>query len=316
MIELIGAPFDLCGHTLGSRLGPSALRLANLLPVLQAVAGQAVDYGDVAIDMNQSFERGIKNFRPFFNTFKQLQETVLASCKTGNFPIVLGGDHSISMASVSGALECYGDRLAVLWIDAHADLNTPDTSPSGNLHGMTMAALAGNKMLPGGDGDQSQWGELLAGLGKERLTSNRMAWIGLREVDQGERERLRHLQGCLTVTMHDIDRNGIITEITRFHDWMCRSGATRLWISFDVDALDPFLAPGTGTAVRGGLSYREAHLLAELIYAQTSSGDCPYKLAGMDVVEVNPLCDNNNATAKVAVEWVASLFGKTILGPH
>ncbi len=315
MIEIIGAPFDLCGHTAGSRLGPSALRFANLISTLQATGCEVKDSGDIDAEVESTPANGVRNFKPFLATTKLLHAAVLESCKAGNVPIMLGGDHSLSMASVSGALAHHGDRLAVLWVDAHADLNTPDTSPSGNLHGMSMGALIGAKALPGGK-SESQWNELLARLGPTRLSPSKSAWFGLRDVDQGERERLRNIRGRLAITMHDIDRNGVVTEVERFHEWMAKSGATALWISFDVDALDPFLAPGTGTAVRGGLSYREAHLFAELIHELTASPGCPYKIAGVDIVEVNPLCDSNNATAKVAVEWIASLFGKTILGPH
>jgi arginase len=173
---------------------------------------------------------------------------------------------------------------------------------------MPLAALCGLPSETEGAPDR-EWRQLLDALGPDRLDPERIAWMALRDVDASERDKIR---GFAT-TMHTIDRFGIERTVSDFDNWMRESGATRLWISFDVDALDPILAPGTGTAVRGGLTYREGHLLAELLHEKLSAPSCPYRLAGIDVVETNPLQDTNNATAKVAVEWVASLLGKTIL---
>jgi arginase len=158
------------------------------------------------------------------------------------------------------------------------------------------------------------WRKLLDALGPGRLQWNRLAWFGLREVDPAERMLIPQHPEALAITMHDIDRHGIIGELERFDTWMRAQGARHLWISFDVDSLDPILAPGTGTAVRGGLTYREAHLTAEVLCEFMGREDCPYDLVGLDLVETNPLFDTNNETAKMAVEWIASLFGKTILG--
>lgn len=311
MVELIGAPFDLCGHTPGSRLGPSALRFANIAETLKAVVPDVVDNGDIDVSILESKQDKVKCFTPLLATTKALQERVMHSLAEGRTPIMLGGDHSLAMGSISAALKHFGPGLAVLWIDAHADMNTPDTSPSGNVHGMPVAALMGETST---GASEEQWGELLELLGPTKLKAEQAAWFGLRDVDPGERARVRKLDKSLPITMHDIDRGSIMGQMHRFDEWMKASGATHLWISFDVDVLDPILAPGTGTAVRGGLTYREGHLVAEILCELMGAPGCSYKLAGIDLVETNPLCDTNNETAKVTVEWLASLFGKTILG--
>lgn len=222
---------------------------------------------------------------------------------------MLGGEHTLAAATVAAALKVSQGDLAVLWIDAHADMNTPGSSDTGNIHGMPVAALQG--WPSGTEGVQDEeWRTWLDLLGPTRLLPERTAWYGLRDVDPTERPRLTGL----ALSMHDVDRHGVDRTMRRFDGWMRNTGATNLWISFDVDSLDPILAPGTGTAVRGGLSYREAHLMAELIREHLDAPGCPYRLMGVDVVETNPLYDTENATAKMAVEWIASLFGKTILG--
>jgi arginase len=226
---------------------------------------------------------------------------------------MLGGEHSLSAGSVSAARKHFGANLALLWIDAHADINTPSTSSSGNAHGMPIAALLG---LPSGTtGTRDQEWKQFTDLVATGLEASRVSWMALRDVDSGERNVIRQFANSLPLTMQDIDRYGIERCVERFDAWLVQQGSEYLWISFDVDALDPILAPGTGTAVRGGLSYREAHLMAELLFEKLSRPDCPYKLVGLDLVEVNPLTDTNNETARIAVEWLASLFGKTVLDP-
>lgn len=233
-----------------------------------------------------------------------------SSISNQRIPLVVGGDHSISIGSVSAALNHFGDDMALIWVDAHADLNTPDTSPSGNIHGMTIGALMSEPTtVKGIQGDQ--W-ERLCELSKSPLKPQNAGWIGLRSVDRGESDRLKRPGTGYVSTMNDIDRQGLVFEVERMHKWLLAMKCKRVWLSFDVDVLDPILAPGTGTAVRGGLSYREMHLLAEVFHEYLAVGN--YQLAGMDVVEINPLVDSYNATAKVAVEFIGSLFGKTILG--
>ena len=216
----------------------------------------------------------------------------------------------MAIGAVRAALETFKDDIAVLWMDAHTDLNVPGTTPSGNMHGMPVAALLG--LDPECQGpERGQWNRLLP---RSPLAQDRLAYFGVRELDPGEQAHLRNLPKAYTASMHEIDRHGIVTCMRRFDHWMRRIGVSRLWISFDVDILDPVLAPGTGTAVRGGLTYREAHLVAELISELLAAPDCGYRLAGLDVMETNPLFDSMNETAKTVVEWIASLFGKTILG--
>lgn len=309
VIDIIGAAFDLCGYAEGSRLGPAAIRLAGLQAELEKLGLKSRDRGDVVGPGPYTDEDGMRNFPPLLATVRGLRERTREALQDDSLPLVLGGEHTLAVGCVSAALDFFGGDLAVLWIDAHADINTPGSSETGNLHGMPLAALAG--MSSGVDGTPDrEWNKLLQALGTTKLDPTRIAWCGLRDVDSAERERLNGF----AASMHFIDRHGIERFVDDLDAWLKKISAKRLWISFDVDALDPILAPGTGTAVRGGLTYREGHLLAELLHEALHTPDCPYKLAGVDLVEVNPLQDTNNATAKVAVEWVASLFGKTILG--
>lgn len=313
MVEAIGVPFDLCGKRMGSRLGPAAVRLASLDKVFD---GLEVDFawgGDLRGCEEVEHRGSLQSFDPLMGCISDLRKRTEASLKIGYTPLVIGGDHAIAMGSISAGLNFFGESMALLWIDAHADVNTPRTSPSGNVHGMPVAALAGMESGVEGAADE-EWRRLLQCLGPNRLKLEHMAWFGLRDVDKPERELIRTNPQCCATTMHHVDRYGLLWELRRFDVWMRKAGATHLWISFDVDAMDPILAPGTGTSVTGGFSYREAHLIAEVLSELLSAKDCPYKLAGVDVVEINPLIDRNNETAKMAVEWVGSLFGKTILG--
>ncbi len=310
MFEIVGAPFDLCGMQVGSRLGPAALRLAGLAEVIEGYVRSVSDFGDVEASLAKTHPGGMRNFPALIETATRVKAVVGAALTRGVKPLMIGGEHTLSAGSVSAAVNHYGDDLGVLWIDAHADINTPGSSDTGNIHGMPVAALVGFESGLTGVKDQ-EWQEFLAMLGPTRLKENAVAWYALRDVDPHERVLVQ--QG-LPITMHDIDRKGVEATVQAFHQWMIKSGRKKLWISFDVDALDPILAPGTGTAVRGGLSYREAHLMAELLCECMTGPDCPYTLAGLDIVETNPLTDTQNETAKMAVEWVASLLGKTILG--
>ncbi|MCB8933608.1 MAG: arginase [Chthonomonadaceae bacterium] len=313
VIDLIGAPLDHCGKRRGTRLGPAALRLAGLTDVLRAQGIDVADLGDLPVGNEATVRGGLRNYEPALAFLKTLKERVAASLEKGRCPLVVGGDHALAMGSVAAAFEQYGDDLAVLWIDAHADLNTPGSSPSGNLHGMPLSLLSG--MASGTDGlADVQWRGLKDALARGgSLRPNRLAWLGLREVDDGEKAILRSWHGAFSSTMQDIDRGGLVATMTRLDFWLRETGAKALWVSFDVDSLDPVLAPGTGTAVRGGLTYRESHLCAELLREQLDRSDAGYRLVGLDLVETNPLFDTNNQTATTAVEWIASLFGKTIL---
>ena len=309
MIEIHGAPLDLGGARQGSRLGPDALRLAgiaNSLFVDQAQPG--IDHGNIPVDLTAGEGDGLPFAKPIAEVLIALKAKTNEVLGRGNFPIMLGGEHSMSAGTVSAFVDKYGDKLGVLWIDAHADINTPDQSPSQNIHGMPLALLCGFESGVDGNGDRD-WRFLQESVVSQHLNPVNICWFGLRDVDTGERDRAR--MGC-AVTMHDIDRDGVLGCWNRIHDYLVSRGCTYLYVSLDVDAMDPILAPGTGTAVRGGLSYREAHFLAELIY-NSIQNEKSYELVGLDVVEVSPIHDNNNQTAIVAVEWVASLFGKSIL---
>ena len=274
---------------------------------------EVVDEGDILVTRHAFPQEGLKEFHAAVPVYRQLRESVKSWVGGGHVPIVMGGDHSISIGSLAGALAATQGDLAVLWIDAHADLNTPSSSPSGNLHGMPLSLLMGLEET-GSDARGSQWKMLQDEMvPKYRLSKERVAWLGLRDLDESEKSRIIEFKGCFPRTMQDIDRLQLPALVEQFHSWMIRSKAKHLWISFDVDSLDPTLAPGTGTIVRGGLTYREGHFLAELLAEKLWDAKSPYRLAGLDVVEVNPIIDSQNETAKVAVEWLCSLFGKTIL---
>lgn len=313
MIRIIGAPFDYSGRCQGSRMGPSALRLAGIAEELSLLGLDVIDEGDVPVPFVSSMSEGFAQFDSYLSVVESVKQKALAALNQKDAAIILGGDHSIALGSISAALQVYPDDLAVLWIDAHADVNSPQSSPSGNLHGMPLAALMG--VSAGVNGSRKlQWNALLDQVVPlSRLSPSRTAWLGLRDIDQGERKALLDLKPSFVATMHDVDRFGIVEVMNRYQTWMLESKAKKLWVSFDVDCLDPVLAPGTGTAVRGGFTYREAHLFAELLREFLDEHDNPYELVGVDVVETNPVLDTNNMTAVTAVEWTASLFGKTIL---
>lgn len=313
MIHIVGAPFDLCGRRVGSRLGPTAIRLEGLAASLGKFGRKVEDVGSVVqLDTSTSHTLEDKHARAN-EVYKALRARVAQSHAEGAVPIVLGGDHSIAIGSVSGALQTYGEGLAVLWIDAHVDINTPEVSPSGNLHGMPLAALTGLESSASGEMGE-QWGRLADIVGATKLRADRLAWLGLRDVDAGEVANLKRVPGSLPLTMQDVDTMSAIGALKKALSQFESNGAKAVWISFDVDCLDPVFAPGTGTAVRGGFTYREGHHIAETLHEFFKGSSM--KLAGLDVVEVNPLADTNNETASVAVEWVLSFFGKTILNPQ
>ncbi len=319
MVELIGAPFDLCGPMLGSRLGPMAVRLLEFERVFQSLGLPFTDSGD-AFPLSPATPKdyGVKVAQTP-DVYRRLSSAVESAVARGSFPLVVGGDHSLAIGSISGAVRAYGSEgLAVLWIDAHMDLHTHRTSLSGNVHGMPLGALTRldttdqparhPQLEPVWEQIQS---EIVPNPG---LSVPNVAWLGLRSVDPGESDNYRRNDFGPALTMEDIDRDGVPGAMDRIDSWLLRTGAKNLWVSFDVDALDPHLAPGTGTRVRGGLNYREGHLVAELIYQMVNDPTKGYRLAGLDVVEVNPLSDHAGETAKVAMEWVSSLCGNTIMG--
>jgi arginase len=291
---------DLGAGRRGVDMGPSAIRIAGLNQRLQDLGHTVIDEGDLDIRIPEQLKVGDPQTRylaEIAGANRMLAERVRRVVARGHFPLVLGGDHSIAVGTVSGlALHARRrrKRLGLLWVDAHSDINTPGTSPSGNVHGMPLAALLGL-----GPAALSNLGGRFA-----KVTPDRVALVGIRSVDEGERNHLRGL-GVHVYTMADIDRHGIhhvmeqaIADVSRETDMV--------HVSFDLDSVDPNVAPGVGTPVKGGLSYREAHSVMESL---AEAG----VVTSLEVVEVNPILDDRNRSAEFAVELVQSAFGKKIL---
>jgi arginase len=293
-VAIIGAALDLGQQRRGVDMGPSAMRAAGLEERLRSLGYDVRDLGNVAspepeeTDLVDERARFLPQIRA---TCEQLAALVAESAKAGEIPLVLGGDHSVALGTLGGLASVHGDG-GVLWIDAHSDANTPETSPSGNVHGMPLAAALGFA----GDGFASEAWQLPA------VTPARTALIGARELDDGERRLLRSA-GVRVFTMSEIDRIGIERAVREALDRIAGGGFVH--VSLDMDVLDPVVAPGVGTPVRGGLTYREAHLALELVAESGLAGS-------LEVVEVNPILDRENTTALTAVELVASALGKTI----
>jgi arginase len=295
-IRVIGVPMDLGADRRGVDIGASAIRYAGLNDQLRRLDFEVNDIGNIVVPQPESQPIGnsrLKYLDPIIKVAEELADTVTAALKANEFPLILGGDHSISLGSITGVTRVHKD-IGMLWIDAHADFNTEETTPSGNIHGMILAALAG------------QGNSRLTGIGgwTPKLNPQRIVIIGARDLDHGERDLLRtnHIH---VFTMSDVDQRGI-SDVMRQALAIAGMASDGIHLSLDMDALDPVHAPGVGTPVRGGLSYREAHLAMELI---ADSG----RLVAMDVVEVNPILDRENATALLAVELVMSALGKKIL---
>jgi arginase len=295
-IAIIGAALDLGAGRRGVDMGPSAIRYAGLEERLVSLGCDCADWGNVATPVAEATASGDPRARflpEIRSTCEGVARRVGEAVGQGRLPIVLGGDHSIALGTLGGLAAAAGGRGAALWIDAHGDLNTPQTTPSGNVHGMPLAAALGR----GGAGFESDAWPLPA------LDPARTTLIGVRSLDDGERALLGELELAVH-TMSEIDRRGIEPLVA---DALRRAaGAAFVHVSLDMDALDPEVAPGVGTAVRGGLSYREAHLAMELV---AESG----LLGSFEIVEVNPILDRENATAALAVELAASAFGARIL---
>ncbi len=277
-------------------MGPSAIRYAGLEQHLVEKLGLHVaDLGNVAAPVAESTAMGDDRARfltQILELCDEVAKVVAAATGRGALPLVLGGDHSVALGSLVGMASVHGPG-GVLWIDAHGDVNTPETSPSGNVHGMVLAAALG---LAGPEFGYDGW-RLPA------VEAGRIALVGVRSLDDGERELLRRLDARV-FTMSEVDRIGI--EPCMREALAHCAGGPFLHVSLDMDAVDPEYAPGVGTPVRGGLSYREAHLAMEIV-AESGLAD------SLDVVEVNPILDRENATGQLAVELVASALGARIL---
>ncbi|HLZ59595.1 MAG TPA: arginase [Ktedonosporobacter sp.] len=292
---IIGAPMDLGADRRGVDIGASAIRYAGLSDHLHRLGHTVHDIGNLSIPQPESQPIGnprLKYLDPIVEVSNELARLVTTALREGEFPLILGGDHSIALGSISGVARVH-KKMGVIWIDAHPDFNTEETTPSGNIHGMVLAALAGlgNSQLTNVGG----W--------SPKVSPDNIVIIGARDIDPGEQALLRthHIH---VFTMSDIDQHGF-SQVLQQGTVLAGKDGQPIHLSLDMDSLDPREAPGVGTPVRGGLSYREAHLAMEMI-ANTG------QLVSMDVVEVNAILDRGNATAQLAVELVLSALGKKI----
>jgi arginase len=297
-VSLIGAPTDVGASVRGAGMGPDALRVAGIADALRAHRYDVVDHGNLAGPPNpwQNPSNGIRHLAEVVAWNRAVFEAVAGSLTVGHVPLLMGGDHCLAIGSVSAvARHCRQQRknLRVLWLDAHTDVNTEQISPSGNIHGMPVACLLGH-----GPADLAGWSGKPAAIDAQGIE-----FIGIRSVDADEKQAIRAL-GLQVFDMRHIDEHGMrntMTEVLQDVD-----EDTHLHVSFDLDCLDPMEAPGVGTGVRGGPTYREMQLCMEMI-ADTG------RLGSVDVVEINPALDVRNRTAELAVEFIQSLFGASTL---
>ena len=293
-IAIIGVPTDFGSGRRGVDMGPSAIRYAGLQAGLERLGHDVLDMGIVALPVVEQVEVGDTRLRHLdgcVSAAEGLAVLLEQAAAQGRIPVVLGGDHSLSLGSV--AVAARGRRLGLLWVDAHGDFNTTETTPSGNIHGMPLAALCGY-------GDPRLVNLLGPG---PKVDPRHAAIVGARDLDEGEKRLLRQA-GVAVFTMQQIDRRGL-TAVMGAALAVVRNGTDGFHASFDLDVLDPTQAPGVGTPVTGGISYREAHLIMEMV-AETGT------LTSLDLVEVNPILDRQNITAQLAAEMTWSAFGKSI----
>jgi arginase len=299
-IHIIGVPLDLGAGRRGVDMGPSALRIAGLDADIAALGDIVLDKGDLTVPIPETEGVGDprkKYARQIADVCARLFESSLDSLEQGAVPLVLGGDHSIGAGSVAAAAALARSKqssVGLLWVDAHGDMNSPATTGSGNVHGMPLSALLG--------GEPSE----LADIGgfRPKVSPEHTALVGIRNLDDREREILR-ASGVQVYTMKEIDRAGIV-PIVEAALAVAGTGTVGIHVSFDLDVCDPAIAPGVGTPVKGGLDYREAHVLMELV---ADSG----LLLSLDMVEVNPILDVRNSTAELGAELILSALGKKIL---
>jgi arginase len=298
-VRVLGAPTDYGANRRGVDMGPSAIRYAGLAAQLERAGVAVADGGDVPAPRAEerdpsaeTFSAGRARFlRETREVTIRLADRVGNSLATGELPIVLGGDHSVAIGSVTGAAR--DADVGVLWFDAHADCNTPETSPTGNVHGMPLAAVLGVGEFAG-----VEWANA------DGLRADNVAIVGLRDVDERERNAIEE-SGVTAFTMADIDTRGLTSVVDDALD-IATDGTEGVHVSLDLDWVDPREAPGVGTPVRGGVTYREAHAALERV----ASRDC---LRSLDLVEVNPILDERNETASLAAELASSALGRRIL---
>src|SRR5579862_3757615 len=300
-VHIIGVPLDLGGNRRGVDMGPSALRIAGLGERIASLGRTVVDKGDLPApiaETQEAHDERKKYIREIANVCQKLYQTALESFAEGALPLVLGGDHSLAAGSVAAAAEWARKTrelpIGLLWVDAHGDMNTPATSPSGNVHGMPLAALLGPE-----PSELSQIGGW-----SPKVLPARTVLLGVRNLDDREKSAVRESQ-VHVFTMKDIDRQGI-ASIAEQAVSLAGNQTAGIHVSFDLDVCDPMIAPGVGTPVRGGLNYREAHMVMEIV---ADSG----LLTSLDMVEVNPTLDMQNTTAELGTELVLSALGMKIL---
>jgi arginase len=300
-IRILGIPLDLGQSRRGVDMGPSAMRVAGLEAHLEQLGHVVEDGGNISVPIAETRQAGSENARylkEITETCTKAAERVLATLEEGMTPIALGGDHSVAVGTVSGVAEFYrrkGQKIGLIWIDAHSDINTPDTSPSGNVHGMPLAALMGL----GPDPLKNIFGF------SPKVSPENAVLVGVRDIDAAEKANILRAGIRAVYTMRDIDERGMRTvmeEAVR----AASDGTAGYHVSLDMDWIDPEDAPGVGTPVRGGSTYREAHLAMEIL---ADNGG----IVSFEIVEVNPVIDEHNRTADLAVELASSAFGKKIL---
>jgi len=302
-VRVIGVPLDLGAGRRGVDMGPSAMRIAGVSGALERLGYEVADDGDIGVvgpEVQGITDPKLKYLPEIVRAVTLLSEKVKRTMEQGEFPLVLGGDHSMAIGTISGVSAYFRERkkkLGLVWFDAHGDANTPETTPSGNIHGMPLAVVLGR-----GAQELVEVGGFAAN--EARIDPGRVALVGVRSVDHYERSILKELKVAV-FTMESIDRRGI-HAVTEEAIQVASSGTDAFHVSFDVDALDPAVAAGVGTPSRGGLTYREAHTAMELVAEK--GGLCSFEVA-----EVNPVLDAGNSTAEVAVELIGSALGKKII---
>ncbi len=297
-IEIIGVPSDLGANIRGANMGPASIRIANLKVKIEQQGFQVIDLGDLRVPIRESLSPELQAQQylgPISELCQDLAGITEGILDRSHIPLVIGGDHSIAMGSVSGVLRHFGKKnqdIGLIWVDAHADINTPTTSPSGNLHGMPLSTLIG------------QGHEILTSISSRKLRAQNTSLIGIRNIDDEEKRILRE-SGIKYFTMRDIDEKGMFS-VMREAIAHSSNGTAGIHVSFDIDGIDPRYAPGVSTPVSGGLTLREAHLCLEMI-SETQ------KLISMEFVELNPINDLGGQTAHLTVDLILSTLGKSIV---